>query len=161
MTSLTKSFSTARAGYERNGHNLKDVTLRREEMDFSYRCSRIKREGGFLIRASLTLVPTPLREHLSRRRSFLARRRAEQPTEYPSLGSVFLACDGIGAGYYIDRAGLKGVRVGNAEISGKHAGFIVNLGGATAEDVRSLIKIAKKEVFSRFGIALTEEIVYL
>jgi UDP-N-acetylmuramate dehydrogenase len=81
-----------------------------------------------------------------------------QPTDRPSLGSVFKKADGISAGYLIDKAGLKGISRGGATVSEKHAGFIINSGNATAEDFLSLVDYIKERVFSIFGIALEEEI---
>ena len=88
----------------------------------------------------------------------MEKRRSSQPTKLPSLGSIFKRIDGVGAGYYIDRAGLKGVQIGGAKISEKHAGFIVNAGGATHKDVLELISIIEKTVYAKFGIMPEKEI---
>lgn len=87
-------------------------------------------------------------------------RRAKQPqlNEYPSCGSVFKKIEGVGAGRLIDRAGLKGTRIGQAMISEKHANYIVNLGGASAADVIDLIKLIQFEVKRQFAYALEPEI---
>ena len=85
-------------------------------------------------------------------------RLASQPHGIPSLGSVFKRYNGVSAGFYIDKAGMKGYRVGGAEVSDKHAGFIVNAGGATAKDVLDLIVVIKDRVMKTFGIMLEEEI---
>jgi UDP-N-acetylmuramate dehydrogenase len=87
-------------------------------------------------------------------------RRAKQPQldEFPSCGSVFKIIDGVGAGRLIDQCGLKGTRIGNAQISSKHANFIVNLGGATAKDVLALAKRAQDEVAAKTGYHLDMEI---
>jgi len=88
-------------------------------------------------------------------------RRDKQPLEFPSAGSVFKRPEGYFAGKLIEDAGLKGTRVGGAVVSPKHAGFIVNEGGATAEDVLSLVDIIKEKVFSLFGVTLECEIRFI
>jgi UDP-N-acetylmuramate dehydrogenase len=89
------------------------------------------------------------------------RRRATQPLNYPSAGSVFKRPVGHFAGKLIEDCQLKGTTHGGAQISPKHAGFIVNLGGATAEDVCALIELAKRNVKEQFDVALEEEIILL
>lgn len=89
-----------------------------------------------------------------------AKRLASQPIAIPSLGSYFKRAGGVGAGYYIDRAGLKGYRVGGALVSTVHAGFIVNSGGATASQIEALSRSIKDNVKNKFGIELAEEIRY-
>ena len=89
---------------------------------------------------------------------YLARRREKQPLEYPSAGSVFKRPEGHFAGKLIEDAGLKGLRVGGAEVSPKHAGFIVNVGGATAADVLELVKRIREKVYETSGVTLECEI---
>ena len=84
-------------------------------------------------------------------------RRQTQP-DRPSLGSVFLRVDNTSAAFYIDRAGLKGKRIGDAMVSPKHAGFIVNTGNASAEDYRKLIDLVSKTVYEKFCVLLKTEI---
>lgn len=92
----------------------------------------------------------------------LMRRRAEkQPLEYPSAGSVFKRCEGRFTGRMIEEAGLKGARVGGAMVSEKHAGFIVNTGGATAADVSALVEQIRTTVAARFGCTLECEIIFV
>ncbi len=88
----------------------------------------------------------------------ISSRRSTQPLEYPSAGSYFKRPEGNFAGKLIDDCGLKGMRVGNAEVSRKHAGFIINRGGATASDILTLEDKIKTEVMSRFGIELCREV---
>ena len=88
-------------------------------------------------------------------------RRVNQPLEHPSLGSVFKKCSTTGAGYYIEKAGLKGYRIGGAEVSCKHAGFIINRGGAISADVRALIAHIQCELKKRFDVDICPEIVYI
>lgn len=85
-------------------------------------------------------------------------RRQKQPLEYPSCGSAFKRPEGHYAGALIEQCGLKGVSVGGAYVSEKHAGFIVNKGGATASDVIALIKLVRDTVYERTGIMLEPEI---
>ena len=98
------------------------------------------------------------REVLSRINQYAEIRRNTQPLKEPSLGSVFKRANEISAGYFVDKLGLKGFSCGDAIISTKHAGFIVNAGNASASDVIKLINYIKKSVESEFGITLEEEI---
>ena len=90
--------------------------------------------------------------------ALMERRKTTQPLEYPSAGSVFKRPEGYFAGKLIEDCGLKGVRVGGAEVSQKHAGFIVNRGGATAEDVRALVELIRERVLRTYGVLLECEI---
>lgn len=94
-------------------------------------------------------------------RELLERRRSTQPTELPSAGSVFKRPVGHFAGKLIEDCGLKGTRIGGAEVSAKHAGFIVNRGDATAEDVRRLVELVRERVLSETGVSLECEIRFL
>ena len=87
-----------------------------------------------------------------------ARRRARQPLEFPSAGSTFKRPAGHYVGPMIEQAGLKGFRIGGAEVSTKHAGFIINRGGATADDVLQLIQHIQREIKQRFNVDLEPEI---
>jgi UDP-N-acetylmuramate dehydrogenase len=93
----------------------------------------------------------------------LQRRKATQPIDYPSCGSVFKnpKASGISAWQVIDRLGLRGHRIGNAQFAEKHSNFIINLGGARAADVKALIELAKSRAQSELGISLEEEVIYL
>lgn len=136
--------------------------LTREEMAFSYRDSILCRQPWILLRAAFR-THTMLREDIL---AGVAARRAErlatQPTGEPSLGSIFRRTpEGVSAAYYIDRAGCRGMTCGGAAVSEKHAGFIVNRGGARAADVLSLMRTVKDRVRTAFGVTLTPEIVIL
>ncbi|MDY0227937.1 MAG: UDP-N-acetylmuramate dehydrogenase [Desulfomicrobium apsheronum] len=98
--------------------------------------------------------PSPL---LTKRKEILARRKEKQPLEFPSAGSVFKRPTGAYASQLIDQAGLKGLRVGGAQVSEKHAGFIVNVDNATCRDVLELVEICRKTVLERFGYELELE----
>ena len=87
-----------------------------------------------------------------------ARRREKQPLAYPSAGSTFKRPQGHFAGALIEQAGLKGKRIGGAEVSTLHAGFIINAGGATSEDVYALIKLVQEEVLKQSGVKLELEV---
>jgi len=97
----------------------------------------------------------------ARMREYMERRRASQPLQYPSAGSVFKRPVGYYAGKLIEDCGLKGLTVGGAQVSEKHAGFIVNRGGATARDVWDLSELVRRSVKERFGVDLEREIKFL
>lgn len=146
-------------------------TLDASEMEFAYDRSRLQRTREVLLWAEFkagTGEPDALRAVA---RGSLAHRKNTQPLETPSAGCIFQNPDperdavpeGIppSAGALVDRAGLKGARLGAAKVSDTHANFIVNEGGAKAADIRELIERCKSTVRERFGVALREEIVYL
>lgn len=126
---------------------------------FSYRKSDIDEEC-IILSATLALEESNKSEIDARMRGMKEARASSQPS-MKSAGCVFLSDDGVSAGYYIERAGLKGIKVGGAEISERHAGFIVNRGNATASDVLKLINITKDKVREMFGKSLTAEIRFI
>lgn len=137
------------------------MTLTTAELNFSYRSSSVK-DTDYVILSAKFLFENKSTDVIARELQKNAlRRRSTQPIGKPSLGSIFRKTDFTSAGYYIERCGLKGYSVGDAEISKKHAGFIINNGNATAEDVKKLILLVKDAVFEKFGIRLAEEIEYL
>ncbi len=130
------------------------------EMGFAYRASRLKNDGLILVSATLaahTRLPQEIDAEIERCRTL----RRNQPHGVKTLGSTFKRVNGVSAGYYIDKAGLKGVSVGDAAVSEVHAGFIINRGSARPCDVLELIRLVKARVYSVFGIALEEEICLL
>ena len=129
-----------------------------EEMDFSYRHSRLEDEGGIVVSATFALAPKTTEEIRATMQDLMARRSASQPLDLPSAGSAFKRPEGGYAAALIDNAGLKGYRIGNAAVSEKHAGFVVNLGGATAEDVKNLLADVSDRVFRESGIRLEPEV---
>jgi UDP-N-acetylmuramate dehydrogenase len=131
------------------------------ELGFSYRHSEIKALGLTVLGVKLKLLESTKEAVLSEMRRISRQRRDTQPTDMPSLGSVFKRTDGQSAARLIDLAGLKGTRIGGASVSEKHAGFIVNLGGATPQDFKRLVRLIKDEIYKKFGIHLSEEIEYL
>lgn len=131
----------------------------REELAFSYRHSFFSAHPEYIVlSAEFTLTPDTPEAVYARMRELAARRREKQPLEYPSAGSVFKRPEGYFAGKLIEDAGLKGFAVGGAQVSEKHAGFIINRGGATAQDVRRLIGRIQETVYARFGVTLECEI---
>lgn len=129
-----------------------------EEMDFSYRHSRLEGSGEIVISATFHLQPKPQEEIRRRMQELMNKRKASQPLEFPSAGSAFKRPVGGYAAALIDGAGLKGFRVGDAAVSEKHAGFVINLGNATSCDVQELLKQVAKKVKDSSGIALHPEI---
>ncbi len=136
-------------------------TLLRDECLFDYRRSLFARRGLTVLGATLSSSSVSAEEAVARERAILERRAATQPLSFPSAGSVFRRPPGDHAGRLIEAAGLKGRTVGGAQISPHHAGFIVNMGDATAADVLALVAIARDTVKERFGVTLELEIEYL
>lgn len=133
-------------------------TLSSEQMSFSYRHSRLEVEPGTVICVVFRLEPKPESEIRGRMQELLAKRKASQPLDLPSAGSAFKRPVGGYAAALIDQAGLKGFRIGGAAISEKHAGFAVNLGGATAKDVQMLLSQVSDKVYEFSGIRLEPEV---
>ena len=129
-----------------------------EEMKFSYRHSVLEDEGGIVLAAEFKLVPTSPEDVKAKMKELQAKRSASQPLDLPSAGSAFKRPVGGFAAALIDQAGLKGYTVGGAGISTKHAGFAVNVGGATAADVRNLLSQVSNIVFEKSGIRLEPEV---
>ena len=134
-------------------------TLSCEEMDFGYRHSLLSdRPDGVVLSAVLRLAEGNEEETREKMRSLMARRKASQPLEYPSAGSTFKRPTGYFAGTLIDQCGLKGLTVGGAQVSEKHAGFVINLGGATCADVTELIRKVQDWVWTEKGVRLEPEV---
>lgn len=117
--------------------------------------------GCIIIKTELALKKGTKENITARMKELSAKRRASQPLEYPSAGSVFKRPEGCFAGKLIEDCGLKGLSIGGAEVSEKHAGFIINRKGATSEDIYRLIIRVQDEVSDRFGIKLCPEIIFL
>ena len=128
------------------------------EMGFSYRHSALEDTGDIVLSARFTLTPDTENAIRERMKELMAKRSASQPLDMPSAGSAFKRPVGGYAAALIDGAGLKGFAVGGAAISTKHAGFAVNLGGATAADVRGLLSQVSDRVFAQTGIRLEPEV---
>ncbi len=138
----------------------KIVTFDNTGCDFSYRNSIFEKSGVryHIIDAAFELTQGNKAEISAKMDDLISRRREKQPLDYPSAGSAFKRLDGYYTARLIDEAGLKGYRVGGAKVSTKHAGFIINAGGATAKDVRELIAHIKKVIFEKYGLNIEEEI---
>lgn len=128
-----------------------------EDKDLSYRYSSFAAPGAIVISAEFSLSPDD-GEARERAREYSERRRTKQPLSYPSAGSTFKRPEGHYAGALIEQAGLKGLRVGGAEVSTLHAGFIINTGGATCNDVCRLMKKVQDEVYASSGVKLEPEV---
>ena len=133
-------------------------TLSRDQMDFSYRHSCLEGREAVVVSAVFELIPGSSDEIRRKMKDFQQRRMASQPLDLPSAGSAFKRPSGGYAAALIDQAGLKGYRIGGAAISEKHAGFAVNLGGATAADVKALLTQVSETVYNSTGILLEPEI---
>ena len=129
-----------------------------EQMGFSYRHSVLEEERAIVLAAEFKLVPSTTEEVKAKMQALLHKRSASQPLDLPSAGSAFKRPVGGYAAALIDQAGLKGYTVGGAAISTKHAGFAVNVGGATAADVRNLLTQVSDIVFEKSGIRLEPEV---
>ena len=136
----------------------KILRLKREELELGYRTSIIARNGYVVLSALLELREGDPAEIETRMQELKEARTAKQPLEYPSAGSTFKRPEGYFAGKLIMDAGLRGYRVGGAQISEKHCGFVINTGDATAEDVMKLIRHVQEEVRRQFGVELEMEV---
>lgn len=128
------------------------------ELDFSYRHSVFSAGEGIVLGAKVKLESGDPDAIKAKMDDLMARRKASQPLELPSAGSTFKRPTGYYAGSLIEGCGLKGCRVGGAEVSSKHAGFVVNVGGATCADVLALIEKVQKTVYDAHGVMLEPEV---
>jgi UDP-N-acetylmuramate dehydrogenase len=134
-------------------------TLSNQELALGYRHSLFTdRPDGVVLSAVLRLRKGDGAEIRAKMEELMARRRASQPLEFPSAGSTFKRPEGNFAGTLIDQCGLKGLTVGGAQVSEKHAGFVINIGGATAADVTELIRQVQQRVREEKGIQLEPEV---
>lgn len=129
-----------------------------EQMQFSYRHSILEDRAMIVLSAEFQLTPCPSSQVKAKMQELMAKRRASQPLDMPSAGSAFKRPVGGYAAALIDGSGLKGFQVGGAAVSTKHAGFVVNIGGATAADVQKLLKQVSDRVFADSGIRLEPEV---
>lgn len=133
-------------------------TVTRDELDLSYRHSIVPEKGYIVLSARFRLTPKPKDEIKSYMAELRAKRVEKQPLEYPSAGSTFKRPEGYFAGKLIMDAGLRGYSVGDAQVSQKHCGFVVNKGEAAAADVLTLIKDVQETVLKQFGVKLEPEV---
>jgi len=132
-----------------------------ENCAFGYRNSKFLKEKTVVLGATFFFPKGDSMESDARLKRYRTIRQNTQPLNLPSLGSVFRAENGVPAWEYIHGAGLRGFSIGGAQVSEKHANFIVNTGNATASDVFSLIQTIKKRVFEKHAVSLKEEIQYI
>lgn len=138
--------------------NGKLYTFSNEEQEFSYRNSIFQKKDYIIIETKLKLEYGKKDEIQKKMEEYFKSRKEKQPIEYPSAGSSFKRQEGIITAKLIDDVGLKGYKIGGAQVSEKHAGFIVNYNNATATDVINLINYIKEKVYSKYGIKIEEEI---
>lgn len=136
-------------------------TLPTEELELGYRTSIIKTAGYIVLEAKIRLKegdPEVIRETM---KDLTIRRTTKQPLEYPSAGSTFKRPEGYFAGKLVMDSGLRGYQVGGARVSEKHCGFVINAGGATAKDVRTLMENVRDIVYKKYGVTLEPEVKFL
>ena len=130
------------------------------ELTWDYRKTSFE-EDEVILECELALSPADPFFIRGKMEALLAKRRKSQPLTLPSCGSVFVSPKGYSAGEMIEKVGLKGTQIGGAQISETHANFIVNVGNASANDVRALIKLVKEKVFEEYGIQLQTEVKFV
>ena len=137
------------------------LQLDNSTMEFGYRTSIIKKRPLIVVEAQMELMEGNKDEIRAEMEDLAGRRIAKQPLEYPSAGSTFKRPEGHFAGELIQKAGLAGFRVGEAEVSKKHCGFVINTGNATAKDVYEVIKGVREKVLAEFDVELEPEVIFL
>lgn len=133
-------------------------TLTARQMGFGYRTSVLKESGLIALEAVLSLTPGDGSQQLREMEELNRRRREKQPLEYASAGSTFKRPEGYFAGRLIEQAGLKGLSVGDAQVSEKHCGFVINKGNASAAEIYTLCRMVQERVYERFQVELTMEV---
>ena len=139
----------------------KILTLDNDTMEFGYRTSIIRNRNFTVLSVTFRLREGNREEIRARIEDFQKRRMEKQPLNYPSAGSTFKRPEGYYAGKLIMDAGLRGFQIGDARVSDKHCGFVVNVGKATARDVTDVIEEVQEKVRERFGVSLEREVIYL
>ncbi len=134
------------------------VTYTGSELVFGYRHSAFQDTGDLVTSVTMALTPDDPAAIRARMDEYTQRRRQKQPLEYPSAGSTFKRPPGYFAGTLIDQTGLKGLTVGGAQVSTRHAGFVINHGGATAADVKRLIALVQEKIMAAHGVYLEPEV---
>ena len=141
--------------------DMKIETISADKADLSYRHSVYKTNGCVILSAKVKLHKDNKEDIKARMDDFLGRRKDKQPLEYPSAGSTFKRPEGYFAGALIEQCSLKGKSVGGAQVSEKHAGFVINKGGATSTDILNLIDFIKTTVETQTGVTLEPEVIVL
>lgn len=137
------------------------ITFLPEDIKFGYRTSIFKTNDLIILKAAFRLKPDDKAQIKARMNDFFSRRKNKQPLDFPNAGSTFKRPQGHFAGALIEKNGLKGFAVGGAQVSEKHAGFIINQGDATSGDVLQLIQAVQKTVLQNDNVALEPEIIYI
>ena len=137
------------------------MILENETMEFGYRTSILKNRPFVVTEVTLRLQEGEREQIQAKMADFAARRREKQPLNYPSAGSTFKRPEGYFAGKLIMDSGLRGYRIGGAQVSEKHCGFIINCGNATSEDISELMDEVIQRVKERFGVTLEPEVIRL
>ena len=137
------------------------IKLSADELNLGYRTSIVKTAGYLVLEAEISLKEGIPEEIKALMKDLTERRTSKQPLEFPSAGSTFKRPEGYFAGKLIMDSGLRGYRVGGAQVSEKHCGFVINAGGATAADVRALIQDVQNTVYEKFGVMLEPEVRFL
>ena len=137
------------------------MILENETMEFGYRTSILKNRPFVVTEVTLRLQEGDREQIQAKMADFAARRREKQPLNYPSAGSTFKRPEGYFAGKLIMDSGLRGYRIGGAQVSEKHCGFIINSGNATSEDISELMDEVIQRVKERFGVTLEPEVIRL
>lgn len=140
---------------------LQIVMLKGDEMAFGYRTSILKMKPYVVLSVRLKLHPGDQKEIMEKMNTNMTARKEKQPLEYPSAGSTFKRPEGYFAGKLIQDAGLRGYRVGGAQVSEKHCGFVINTGNATAADICHLIRDVQSKVRETSGVTLEPEVIML
>ena len=141
--------------------DMKIETISAEKAHLSYRHSVYKGNGCIILSAKAKLKKDTRENIKGRMDDFLGRRKDKQPLEYPSAGSTFKRPEGYFAGALIEQCNLKGRTVGGAQVSEKHAGFVINKGGATSTDILDLIDLIRETVKTETGVTLEPEVIVL
>ncbi|MBO5259627.1 MAG: UDP-N-acetylmuramate dehydrogenase [Agathobacter sp.] len=136
----------------------KELTLSNEDLDLSYRHSCIPEKEYIVVEATLELQPKDIAEIRERMAELRQQRIEKQPLEYPSAGSTFKRPEGYFAGKLIMDAGLRGYQVGDAQVSEKHCGFVINRGNATAAEVKQLMQDVAEKVYEEYQVTLEPEV---
>ena len=141
--------------------DMKIETISAEAAQLSYRHSIYKSNGCIILSGKVKLAEDTRENIKARMDDFLGRRKAKQPLEYPSAGSTFKRPEGNFAGALIEQCGLKGKSIGGAQVSEKHAGFVINKGGATTKNILDLIDLVQATVKNETGVTLEPEVIVL
>ena len=141
-----------------NKENGEIEILKNDEQELKYRSSIFKNKKYIILETTLNLSKGKTEEIERKMNEFLAQRKEKQPFENPSAGSTFKRGEGFVTAKLIDECGLKGFQIGGAQISEKHAGFIINKNNATSKDILDLIEYTKKKVFEKFKVQIEEEV---